>query len=71
LEEVEVDVDEEARTLLLHRGGLRLAVNLGDEPVTFALGLPVWRLLLASEPVEIDDDALTVGPESFAIAELT
>jgi maltooligosyltrehalose trehalohydrolase len=71
LDEVEVDVDEEARTLLLHRGGLRLAVNLGDEPVTFALGLPVWRLLLASEPVEIDDDALTVGPESFAIAELT
>ena len=70
LDEVEVDVDEEARTLVLHRGGLRLAVNLGDETVTFDLGLPIGRVLLASEPVEVDDDALTVGPESFAIAEL-
>ncbi len=70
LDEVEVDVDEEARTLVLHRGALRLAVNLGEGAVTFALGLPVRRVLLASEPVEIDDDALTVGPESFAIAEL-
>ena len=70
LDEVEVDVDEEARTLVLHRGALRLAVNLGDEAVTFDLGLPIGRVLLASEPVEIDDDALVVGPESFAIAEL-
>jgi maltooligosyltrehalose trehalohydrolase len=70
LDEVEVDVDEEARTLVLHRRGLRLAVNLGDEAVTFDLGLPIERVLLASEPVEIDGDALVVGPESFAIAEL-
>ena len=70
LDEVEVDVDEEARTLVLHRGGLRLAVNLGDETVTFDLGLPIGRVLLASEPVEVDDDALTLGPESFAITEL-
>ena len=70
LDEVEVDVDEEARTLVLHRGGLRLAVNLGDEEVTFDLGLPVRRVLLASEPVEIDDEALTLGPEAFAIAEV-
>jgi maltooligosyltrehalose trehalohydrolase len=70
LDDVEVDVDEEARTLLLHRGSLRLAVNLGDEEVTFALSAPIGRLLLASEPVEIDDDALTVGPQAFAIAEM-
>jgi maltooligosyltrehalose trehalohydrolase len=70
LDEVEVDVDEEARTLLLHRGQLRLAVNLGNDEVTFALGVPIGRVLLASEPVDVDDDALTVGPESFAIAEL-
>jgi maltooligosyltrehalose trehalohydrolase len=70
LDEVEVDVDEDARTLVLHRGALRLAVNLGDATVTFSLGLKIRRVLLASEPVEADDDALTVGPESFAIAEL-
>jgi maltooligosyltrehalose trehalohydrolase len=70
LDEVEVDVDEEARTLVLHRGTLRLVVNLGAEEVTFALGLPIGRVLLASEPVQADDDALTVGPEAFAIAEI-
>ena len=70
LDEVDVDVDDDARTIVLHRGGLRLAVNLGDDPVTFDLGLPVGRVLLASEPVEVDEDALTVGPESFVIAEL-
>ena len=69
LDEVEVDVDEEARTLVLHRGGLRLAVNLGDEPVSIALGA-IERVLLASEPVEVDGDALTVSPEAFAIAQL-
>jgi hypothetical protein len=45
-------------------------VNLGDEEVTFDLGVAVRRVLLASEPVEVDDEALTVGPEAFAIAEL-
>ena len=62
LDEVEVDVDEEARTIVLHRGGLRLAVNLGDDPVTFDLGLPVGRVLLASEPVEVDER----GPDAWA-----
>ena len=38
--------------------------------MTFSLGLPIAQVLLASEPVEIDDDALTVGPEAFAIAEI-
>ena len=38
LDEVDVDVDDDARTIVLHRGGLRLAVNLGDDAVTFDLG---------------------------------
>ena len=70
LDEVDVDVDEDARTIVLHRGRLRLAVNLGDDPVTFDLGLPIARVLLASEHVHIDGEALTLSPESFAIAEL-
>ncbi len=67
LDEVEVDVDEDARTLVLHRGRLRTAVNLGGDPVTLALNAPIERILLASEPVEGDDGALTLRPESFAI----
>ena len=71
LDEVDVDVDEDARTIVLHRGRLRLAVNLGDDPVTFDLSLPIARVLLASEHIHIDGEALTLSPESFAIAELT
>jgi maltooligosyltrehalose trehalohydrolase len=67
---VEVDVDEAARTVVLHRGRLRTAVNLGGEPVTLALDGAIGRILLASEPVEGHDDALTLRPESFAIVQL-
>jgi maltooligosyltrehalose trehalohydrolase len=71
LEEVEVDIDPEARTVVLHRGRLRVAVNLGPDAVTLDLAAPIGRILLASEPVEGEDGALTLRPESFAIAELT
>ena len=70
LEEVEVDIDEDVRTVVLHRGRLRVAVNLGGDGVTLALNAPIGRILLASEPVEGHDDALVLRPESFAIVEL-
>jgi maltooligosyltrehalose trehalohydrolase len=70
LEEVEVDIDEDARTVVLHRGRLRVAVNLGGDGVTLALNAPIGRILLASEPVEGHEDALVLRPESFAIVEL-
>jgi maltooligosyltrehalose trehalohydrolase len=70
LEEVEVDIDSDARTVVLHRGRLRVAANLGPDPVTLALNAPIGRILLASEPVEGDDDALTLRPEAFAIVQL-
>ncbi len=69
LDEVEIDVDDEARTVVLHRGRVRVAVNLGADPVTLALG-PIDRILLASEPVQGDDGALTVPAEAFTIAHL-
>ena len=69
LDEVEVDADEEARTIILHRGRLRVACNLGGDAVTVALG-QISRILLASEPVEGADGALMLPPESFAIAQL-
>jgi maltooligosyltrehalose trehalohydrolase len=70
LDEVEVDVDEESRTIVLHRGRLRVACNLGAEPVSLAMNGPVRRILLASEPVEGTAEALTLPPEAFAIAQL-
>ncbi len=70
LDEVEVDIDEVARTVVLHRGRLRVACNLGDEPVTLALHAPIGRILLASEPVEGHEDALSLRPESFAVVQL-
>ena len=70
LEDVEVDVDSGARTVVLHRGRLRTAVNLGGDEVTLALHAPIDRILLASEPVEGHDDALTLRPESFAVVAL-
>ncbi len=69
LDDVEVDVDEEARTVVLHRGKLRVAVNLGPDAVSIATG-PIDRILLASEPVQGHDGALTVEPEAFAIVRL-
>ncbi|WP_433558869.1 malto-oligosyltrehalose trehalohydrolase [Pseudonocardia xinjiangensis] len=71
LDEVEVDVDEAVRTVVLHRGRLRVACNLGGDAVTIALGTPVARILLASEPVEGEADALSLPPESFAIVQLS
>ncbi len=68
LDEVEVDVDERARTIVLHRGRLRVACNLGGDPVTLAMNGTISRILLASEPVEGSETALTVPPEAFAIA---
>ena len=71
LDEVEVDVDDDARTVVLHRGRLRVVCNLGGEPVTLALGLPIDRILLASEPVQGHEDELSLPAEAFAIVTLS
>ncbi|MBC8091025.1 MAG: malto-oligosyltrehalose trehalohydrolase [Pseudonocardia sp.] len=70
LDEVDVDIDDDARTVVLHRGRLRVAVNLGPDLVTLALNAPLGRILLATEPVDGHDDALTLRPESFAIVQV-
>jgi maltooligosyltrehalose trehalohydrolase len=70
LDAVELDVDEDGRTLVLHRGGLRLVVNLGSAPATLALDAPVARILLASEPAQAEGATLSLDPESFAVVAL-
>jgi maltooligosyltrehalose trehalohydrolase len=66
LDEVDVAVDEEARTVVVHRGKLRVVCNLADTPASVPVG-PIARILLASEPVEGSGSELKLPPESFAI----
>ncbi len=68
LDEVEVEIDEAARTIVVHRGRLRVLCNLSVTAATITVG-PVGRILLASEPVEGADDELKLPPESFAIVQ--
>ena len=52
LDQVRVDFDEDARWLLVHRGALRIAANLGAEPVSIPVGsgtAATRRVLLGSD----------------------
>ncbi len=55
--------------LLLHRGTLRLAVNLGAEPVAVPLGTTAGRTLLAGGDATAAGAFVRLGAESFAILE--
>jgi maltooligosyltrehalose trehalohydrolase len=64
LEHLIVDYDEQARWIVLRRGRLAVACNLGAEPVA----VPVTgELVLCSESPGIRDDTTELGPHSFAI----
>jgi len=67
LDRVDVDFDDEARTVVLHRGRLRVAANLGADAVSIDLRAPIDRILLASEPAAGEDTALSLDPEAFAV----
>ena len=67
LDRVDVDFDDDARTVVVHRGRLRVAANLGGDAVSIDLRAPIERILLASEPAAAEDGALTLDPETFAI----
>ncbi|HEY2205111.1 MAG TPA: malto-oligosyltrehalose trehalohydrolase [Pseudonocardia sp.] len=70
LDDLVVDTDEEARTVVLHRGTLRVVVNLGGRPATPRFDPPVAEVLLSSARAEADGPALTVPAESFAVVRL-
>ena len=42
-------VDEDAATIVVHRGGLRVVANLAEAPRTVTLDAPVLGCVLASE----------------------
>jgi maltooligosyltrehalose trehalohydrolase len=71
---VRVDYDEDARWLLIHRGRLRIAANLGEAEATLAIGEPAAKpvALLTSAPgISIGPGAVTMPPASFAIIDLS
>jgi maltooligosyltrehalose trehalohydrolase len=65
-----VDYDEDASTVVLHRGRLRVVANLGGDVVNVDLHAEIDRILLSSEAAEGKAGALTLNPESFAIVAL-
>ena len=67
---VRTDFDEGARWLMVRRGRLRIAANLGTGTVRLSLGQPGIGVLVASSPdVAIDNDTVTVPPAAFAVIE--
>jgi maltooligosyltrehalose trehalohydrolase len=75
LDQVHVSYDEAARWLVVHRGGLRIAANLGDRRVDIPVEAPAaagdagpTAVLLASGPdISLISGRLTLPPASFAV----
>ena len=64
LDHLTVDYDEAQRWIVLRRGRLSIACNLGTESVTVPVG---GELVLAWDTPSIDDHATELPPHSFAI----
>ena len=62
--------DDGAGWLVVHRGGLRVAVNLGPDPHTVPLDAPAAEILLASDTAAPAADGLALGPQSVAVVEV-
>jgi malto-oligosyltrehalose trehalohydrolase len=70
LDRVQAGFDEDARWIMVRRGRLRIAANLGEQAVQLSLGQPGTGLLAASGPeVAITQDTVTMPPASFAVIE--
>jgi maltooligosyltrehalose trehalohydrolase len=70
LDRVSADFDEDARWIMVRRGRLRIAANLGREPVRLALGQTGTGVLAASSPgVAIQQDTVTLPSAAFAVIE--
>lgn len=59
--------DEAAGWFVLHRGTLRVAVNLAGEPRRVPLAGPAGELLLATGPVALDGAVAELGAETAAV----
>ena len=70
LDRVQADFNEDARWLLVRRGRLRIAANLGGKAVRLPLGQRGTGVLAASSAgVAIKQDMVTMPPATFAVVE--
>jgi malto-oligosyltrehalose trehalohydrolase len=70
LDRVTADFDEDARWIMVRRGALRIAANLGPEPARLALGQPGTGVLAGSSPgVTIQQDTVEIPSAAFAVIE--
>jgi malto-oligosyltrehalose trehalohydrolase len=70
LDRVHAGFDEDGRWLLVRRGTLRIAANLGTASVELLLGQRGIAVLAASSPgVSIKQDTVTMPASSFAVIE--
>ncbi|MCA1820346.1 MAG: DUF3459 domain-containing protein [Pseudonocardia sp.] len=67
LDALTIDVDDQARTLVLHRGALRVVVNLSAQPATVPLDRAPTRVLLSSGQATSAQHAVQLDGEAFAV----
>jgi malto-oligosyltrehalose trehalohydrolase len=68
LDRMHADYSERERWLVVTRGRLRIAVNLGDEPAALPLGAPGAEVLAASRSgVTLDGPEAVLPPVCFAV----
>jgi maltooligosyltrehalose trehalohydrolase len=70
LERVRADYNEAGRWLVVARGRLRIAANLGQQGMRLQLGAPGTALLAVSRPdITMDEDTVSMPAASFAVVE--
>jgi maltooligosyltrehalose trehalohydrolase len=67
LNAVNVRFDEEAQWLVLERGNLRIACNLGQEPVNVEVGHGAQVLLASDDSIALSSANIKLGPDSVAV----
>jgi maltooligosyltrehalose trehalohydrolase len=70
LNAVHVRFDEDAQWLVLERGALRIACNLGREPVEVEIGSGGQLLLASDESISLSETNLKLGPDSVAVLQV-
>jgi maltooligosyltrehalose trehalohydrolase len=73
LDQVRVEYSEDERWIVMHRGPLRVAANLGDAdarlPVGQAASGPPGVLLASDKRVLVESGAIVMPPASFAVVD--
>jgi maltooligosyltrehalose trehalohydrolase len=67
LNAVHVEFDEPAQWLVMRRGHLRVACNLGKAPVTLHAGKEAVVLLASDDRAALQGEQISLGPDSVAI----